>query len=491
METQYDIIIIGSGIAGLSCALSCDTGASVLIASQNDPMESGSSPFAQGGIAFSENIPTSIHAHINDTLNAGAGLCDKDVVSTVIEKSHKAIDWLQSQGVIFDTTSDGTMEKCREAVHSESRIVHIGGDATGIGVVRTLCNTLKQRDNITFMVGGISALYQDNDATICGVDIDGTQFTCHAVIFATGGASGLFSDRTAPAQNSTAFKLAMDAGAMASDMEFFQYHPTALDLPDEIKPKVQRLPLISEAVRGHGAVLCVGKSELHIPHPDASLAPRDVVSRAVFHARENGKHVYLDTSSIRQFSTLFPTIANICKHYDINYRKIPVRTAVHYQIGGIKTSLDGDTGVCGLYVIGEAAATGLHGANRLASNSLLEACIMGMECATTLRHRNMHAGTPRKRIHAHYDTAQSLVQTLNTRSLGIVRSHDTLRDAIHTLNALPQAPNVVASQMCAVFALNRTESIGAHYRSDYPETKTLARQNMTLRDFRNHLQHIV
>ena len=498
MTTQYDTIIVGAGIAGLSCALSCDTQQNILLISENAPPKSGSTPYAQGGIAFSQPDTACIQSHIHDTMTAGAGLCDAAVVSDFIHKSYDAIQWLQSHCIHFDTTADGSLDRCIEGGHKHPRIIHIGGDATGAGITNGLFQQVQNSPHITFMIGNLSALYTDSNNTVCGVGIDGTKYLCAAVVFATGGASGLFSDRTATAQTSTAFKLAMDAGAVACDLEFFQYHPTALDISTPMRGNIPqnhgRLPLISEAVRGHGGILTVDNAPLDTGHPDGSLAPRDVVSRAVFCARQQGKTVVLDTTNIDNFTDLFPTVTRSCRQYSIDIRYIPIRPAMHYQMGGINTDVNGGTGVDGLFVIGEAAASGLHGANRLASNSLLEACIMGRNCAAYINNHALlqspAASAAPTCIPVHADTHIALVQALNSTALGIVRYHNSLVDAIHTLRTYPQAPNVVASQMCMLFALKRTESIGAHYRKDCPETKHMPRHRMDLNTYATEIIRI-
>ncbi len=499
MKTQYDTVIIGAGIAGLSCALSCDSHQNILLVSENAPPKSGSTPYAQGGIAYSPPDDAHIQSHIQDTITAGAGLCDTAVVRDFIEKSNNAIHWLQSQNIQFDTTVDGALETCIEGGHKHPRIIHINGDATGAGITKGLFQRVQRAPNITFIIGALTALYVNNTNAIRGVGVNNTPYTCAAVVFATGGASGLFADRTATAQTSTAFKLALDAGAVACDLEFFQYHPTALDIPTPAQGNIPqnngRLPLISEAIRGHGGILTVDNTPLDTGHPDGSLAPRDVVSRAVFSTRKQGKTVILNTTSIKDFSDLFPTVTKSCHQYNIDIRHIPIRTAVHYQMGGIKTDTNGITGVDGLFVIGEASASGFHGANRLASNSLLEACVMGRNCAGVLNthHRptpDAPIGTTTTCICAQPDTHISHIQSLNSTALGIIRDADSLVRTIRILRTLPQSPNVVASQMCMLFALYRKESIGAHTRADYPNTKILPRQHMDLRTFHMEIKHI-
>ena len=488
---ECDIVIVGTGIAGLSCALGFQDNTKIIIISNNNPGKSGSTRFAQGGIAFSENDGESTKAHIYDTINAGSGMCDKTAVHHFIEQSNKTIKWLEKQGVNFDKREDGTIQKGLEGGHSENRIAHIGGDATGIGIINALFEKISSKDNISFIKGELSALLTDDNNTVCGIEAEGFTIKSSSVIFATGGGCGIFGDRTAPEQPLSAFELALQAGTKATDMEFFQYHPTALDLPLEVTVQIPRLPLITEAIRGAGALLKVGKNLMQINHEMGSLAPRDVVSRAVFENRQQGKRVYLDTSSIQNFSSIFPTIANICKQYDIDYNKIPIRTAVHYQIGGIKTDVNGRTCVDGLYVIGEASSTGLHGANRLASNSLLEASIMGKTCAETIQKSNIRGGIIKRRIISKKDSTQSTVRDINNRSLGIIRNHDTLKDAITTLSTLPQTPNVIASLMSNLFALRRTESVGSHYRSDYLETKRMPRQHMNLDEFKEEIRQVI
>lgn len=494
---HFDTIIIGAGIAGLSCALSCDVGQKILLISEHLPKKSGSTPYAQGGIAFSEACEASVQSHMSDTITAGAGLCDSAVVESVVRASKGAIDWLQAQGICFDTNPDnppdnpdGTLSKGIEGGHNQPRIIHIGGDATGAGITKGLFQQVCIRDNITFQIGTLNALHTDAHNAVCGVTVNDILYQAQCIVLATGGASGLFKHRTATAQSCTAFQLALGCGAVASDLEFFQYHPTALDVSQAKTPqKTERLPLISEAVRGHGGILKVQDSPLDTHHPKGSLAPRDVVSRAVFAARQNGHTVFLDTTAIENFAKLFPTVYACCQLYGIDTNFIPVRTAVHYQMGGIATDISGHTGISGLFVIGEAAATGVHGANRLASNSLLEACVMGINCANAVS-KTPAPSSIKHCIQGGIDSHISTVWRLNAQALGMIRTADSLLNGIKQLQQLPKSPNVVTATMCMLFALKRQESIGAHYRRDYPHTIFMPRQYMDLKTYKTEIRNM-
>ncbi len=489
---ECDVVIVGAGIAGLSAALSFNDSTRITIIVDNPPPHAGSTPFAQGGVAFSQENDESIQLHIQDTISAGAGLCNHASVASFIEKSAAAHNWLETNGVLFDRNIDGSIQQGLEAAHSINRIAHIGGDTTGKVLSTTLFQQVQNRNNIQIKIAELRGLLLDDNGRACGVEAGDINVEADTVILATGGASGLFSSRTAPSQPSTAFMLAMHAGANASDLEFFQHHPTALDLPNEITNTIDRIPLISEAVRGQGAILTTGnKTPLSINHPDTSLAPRDVVSRAVFYARQKGMRVYLDTECISDFDKKFPSITEICNQYNVDTKKIPIRNAMHYQIGGVDTAVDGKTSVDGLYVIGEASCTGLHGANRLASNSLLEAPIMGRLSAKNISASNEGRSKTKNRIRLGRDMARVFSRDLNDRVLGIVRNHDSLKDSLLTLSTMPQSPNIVASQMCTLWALLRRESIGTHYRSDFPEKKLYPRRTMNLEQFRQELKQVL
>lgn len=486
-----DVVIVGAGIAGLSAALAFDENAHIGLIAEDTP--SGSTPYAQGGIAFAEEEEATIDSHIRDTIVAGAGLCDESVVKTFIKDSRKTVAWLQNNGVFFAVNRHGNIDKQREAAHSVSRIAHAKGDSTGIVISQSLYERVQQKNNITCFFSVLHTLIVDTNGRACGIETGKHCIIAKSVIFATGGTSSIFGARTAPSQpNTAAFQLALRAGALACDMEFFQHHPTALDVLASHTNGQQHLPLISESVRGHGAKLMTSKDRpLAIDHPSGSLAPRDVVGRAVFKARQQGLTVYLDTRDIADFEKKFPTVTRYCKAHSIDRTHIPVRTAVHYQIGGIKSNIDGVTAVEGLYVIGEAAATGLHGANRLASNALLEAAVMGRRAAKSIERGPWRAVGRKKSSFTVMPTAMRAdVHAVNDSALGIVRCASSLLEALFKFSKMPQCPNIVTSEIAMLFALFRKESIGCHYRSDYPQKKAYGRRSMNLQRFEQEIKQI-
>ena len=500
----FDVIIVGAGIAGLSSALSFNTDTRVLLLNEDTPLKTGSTPYAQGGIAFADACAESIQSHVADTEKAGDGLCNTDIVQFFISQSHDFIQWLTAHTIHFDTNTQGDIDKGREGAHSINRIAHIQGDATGKHISLGLYQQIQQRKNITFMHDIMTGIIQNNHNAVCGITTDTTPIYAPSVIFATGGACGLFQAHTTMNHRNTSLYIALQAGATARDLEFFQYHPTALYTPSTHTQNTP-IPLISEAIRGAGGVLVVKDagtdtySPLEIQHPDKSLGPRHIVSHAIFTAYHNNKTVYLDISTIDNFADKFPTIYQTCQRNGVQLPYIPVQSAIHYHIGGIQTQPDGQTGVEGLYCIGETACTGLHGANRLASNSLLEAGIMGRLSAQTITEKSNHHtyntltekprntntisihNTPKE--YKHY-------KNINQNALSIMRSHDILYKSLKTLLTFPQTDNIITSQLCIISALLRKESIGCHNRIDYPEKHYYPPRTITLADYHDYINTI-
>ena len=378
-EERADLVIIGGGVAGLTAArAAARRGMRVLILSKGGPSDTATQ-YAQGGIAVVAPQGDSVDSHVADTLAAGGGLCDPAAVRSIVEAGPDAVAALTDLGAVFDLGRDGRISRTREGGHSTRRIIHAGGDATGAEVQRALSAA-----GLPVLFGtAVLDVVTDESGVQGVVAVSGRGagvVHAPAVLLATGGLGQLYALSTNPAgATADGVALALWAGAAVADLEFVQFHPTVLYSPGGIG----RQPLISEAVRGEGAVLVDSRGDPVTAgaHPRGDLAPRDVVSRAIAtRLRELGEdHVYLDARGIPDFAARFPTITTSCRVAGIDPRRdlIPVAPAAHYQCGGVVTDLHGRTGVPGLYAAGEVARTGLHGANRLASNSLLEGLVMG------------------------------------------------------------------------------------------------------------------
>jgi L-aspartate oxidase len=379
---RTDVLIIGSGLAGLYTALHIDPKLSVLFVTKENY---SSSWLAQGGIAAAIAADDTPQYHTEDTLAAGAGLCDTEAVRVLAAEGPLDIARLVELQVPFDLDEEGDLAMTKEGGHTRSRVVHAGGDATGRETVRVLMKLAVERPNITF-IGDcfIIDLLTHNGAVRGGFAlIDGILETIYAgtTVLATGGLGQIYSRTTNPrVSTGDGFALALRADAELRDMEFVQFHPTGLYDPE----RGGNAFLITEALRGEGAFLRNRKGERFTDE----LAPRDVVSRAIISEMNSSgeKCVYLDTNSILQedFTRRFPTIYGECIKRGIDHRKIPVSPVQHYQVGGVRVDLQARTTLPGLYAVGEVSCTGVHGANRLASNSLLECLVFGRRCAQTI-----------------------------------------------------------------------------------------------------------
>ena len=394
----YDVAIIGGGIAGLSVALRLPDSVRVALFTKGQLGESNTR-YAQGGLAVALGQDDSSALHFQDTLAAGAGHCDERAVRVLVEQAPAAVEWLISMGVQFDRAQPGsdTHATCdglllgREAVHSRWRVLHAGGDATGAEIERALVNALRKRPSIVLYEETFVSNLLVKDGTCCGVeaiDQDGHSFTveAQATILASGGAGGLWLHTSNPSgATADGLALAWHAGAALTDIEFMQFHPTVLVVDGGSH-------LISEAVRGEGAYLRNHARERFMPkyHPQAELAPRDVVARAILSEMlaEQAECQYLDLSHLpaERMHARFPTISSVCRTYGLDLAKdlLPVAPAAHYCMGGVMTDTEGRTTLPCLYAVGEVACTGVHGANRLASNSLLEGLVFGLRVADTL-----------------------------------------------------------------------------------------------------------
>ncbi|GAA1300953.1 L-aspartate oxidase [Pseudonocardia xinjiangensis] len=516
-EATADLVVVGSGVAGLTAALDAtELGLRVVVVTK-DAADAGSTRWAQGGVAVVVgDVPgDTVDAHVTDTLVAGAGLSDAPAVREIIADGPGAVARLRARGAVFDPGGDGRLARAREGGHSAFRVVHAGGDATGAEIERALVTAVSDRrlplltahvavDVLLDECGSVAGLSVLDDAGRPGL------LQAPAVLLATGGYGQLYASSTNPGTaTGDGVALALRAGATAADLEFVQFHPTALYTPgvqagpsirtqglqltSSIRraPAVGRLPLVTEAVRGEGAVLLdrAGRRFMTAVHPLADLAPRDVVAAAITRtlAETGADCVHLDATAIPHFARRFPTVHAACLAVGVDpvREPIPVTPAAHYACGGVVTDLDGRTTVPGLYAAGEVARTGLHGANRLASNSLLEGLVLGARAARAVaadrpvpRAANAALPVPSPAVAF---APRPVVQRAMTGAAGIGRDAAGLAaasDAVEAATALgvpvdragvEDAALTLLAQAVLAAAGHRTESRGCHVRTDFPE----------------------
>lgn len=483
------IAVIGSGIGGLATALALAPLPVTLVTKAALGAET-STGWAQGGIAAALGDDDSAELHLADTLAAGDGLCDAEAAARILQGAPEAIAFLERHGVAFDRAPDGRLAFGLEAAHSRRRIIHAGGDATGAAIVKALTKAVAATPSITVVSGAEARRLLVRDNAVCGLSgvKDGQPFRLAAsrIVIATGGIGGLYDASTNPSGNfGQGVALAARAGAALADMEFVQFHPTAL--ATDIRP----LPLISEAVRGEGALLLNEKGERFLAAtPGAELAPRDVVARAIAAEIARGGRVFLDARKAlgSRFEARFPEIFAICARAGIDPATdlIPVRPAEHYHMGGIAVNASGRSSVGGLYAVGECASTGLHGANRLASNSLLEAAVTGLAAAADIAAAPPVPERPLPALALPATPGLAAVRGIVSDALGVTRDHAALGEAIAALLPLAESdgqdadPAIVALSI-AVFAAMREESRGGHARIDFPQKNPESqRRTMTL-----------
>ncbi|RVD72433.1 MAG: L-aspartate oxidase [Mesorhizobium sp.] len=477
-------VIIGAGIAGLMTALHLAP-EPVLLLSRSPLGADASSAWAQGGLAASMGDDDDPILHLTDTLAAGDGLCDAEAARRIVYAAPAAIEYLARFGVRFDRTPAGALRLGLEAAHSRRRIVHAGGDGSGREVMRALVAAVRSTPTIEVIEGFEARRLVAEDGRIAGVLASGAAgpvFLATArVVLATGGIGGLFHDSTNPLGScGQGLALAARAGAVLADLEFVQFHPTALDEPK------RPMSLISEAVRGEGATLVDETGRRFLSGVQGTeLAPRDVLARAVGNHLASGHRVFLD---VRErpgptFARQFPTIALACKEAGIDPARdlIPIRPAQHYHMGGVAADLAGRTSVQGLWACGEVASTGLHGANRLASNSLTEAVVCARWVAESLR------GIPARRAQQTFASDSpspdpAAVRPVLSRALGVVRNREGLEAAARALLPLAECADAtsgpaVVGLMITIAALQRRESRGAHQRTDFPLHAAVARRS--------------
>ncbi|MBA5866312.1 MAG: L-aspartate oxidase [Nitrospira sp. CR1.3] len=499
-----DFLVVGSGVAGLRAALELSEVGRVLMLTKGHPLQS-SSIHAQGGVAVAMSEEDDVAIHLTDTLKAGHGLCRKEAVRVLVEEGPDRIQELIKWGAKFDKRG-GKFAFAREAAHSRSRILRARGDATGNEMVRVLIAQAMRHAHIQRLDYHFTVDLIIEDGRCCGALVldehSGRRFLlpARAVVLTTGGAGQVYARTTNP-PNATGdgMAMALRAGAVLQDMEFVQFHPTALYLPSS--PPF----LLSEAMRGEGGQLRNNKGELfmHRYHPMGALAPRDIVSRAIWAemAATKARHVYLDVTQLGAdfIKRRFPTIYATCLRYDIDITEewIPVSPSAHYMMGGVWTDLNGATTVPGLFAAGEVACSGVHGANRLASNSLLEGLVFGARAAIAAVNYAGRQEIPSlvaqeaalKTEHlGSIDDAEKLRSSLRRTmwgQVGMIRSGESLIRACAQLSrwaqmmaqplsnrAALEVKNMVQVAQCiAEAALWRENSIGAHYRSDFPQAR--------------------
>lgn len=507
MHLSPDFVVIGSGIAGLRAAIALAPIGRVLILTKAEPTESNTG-YAQGGIAVALGDDDSPALHAADTVKAGDGLCDEDSVRVLVEQGPPYVTELVEWGTRFDRDADGRLSRGREAAHSVRRVLH-AGDTTGREIARVLWNRVSALPTVETANHALVTELLVEDGRVAGVRFfDQLGFPrdarARATLLATGGAGHVFKETTnPPVATGDGVALAFHAGAHVADLEFVQFHPTALNVRGA--PRF----LISEALRGDGARLINGRHQAFMTryHPDGDLAPRDVVARSIVREMElTGGLVFLSLSHLDPDYVVrrFPTIADMCRQISLNLAvdPIPVGPAAHYVMGGVQTDQWGRTSIPGLFAAGEVACTGVHGANRLASNSLLEGLVFGARAALAMQQPPSAAVACGQWLTATSAAAQgsrqlpttdypplttSQVRDLMWKSVGLFRSADGMRDAVAKLDAAwvahrraldgaraddadawKQFNLVTVARLIARAALRRQESRGAHYREDFP-----------------------
>ena len=491
-------LILGAGIAGLFTALKLAPFPS-LVLSGSRAGTSGASAWAQGGIAAAVGEGDDPERHAADTIAAGAGLCDPEIAGLVAREAPARIDDLLKLGTPFDRNADGSLAVGREAAHSRNRIVHIRGDRAGAEISQSLAAAANANSAIRMVEGFHAVELAMEDGKVIGLFARHqggglVLFRARAVVFATGGLSALYAVTTNPTESrGEGLGMAARAGAVIADAEFVQFHPTAIAIHRD------PAPLATEALRGEGAVLIneAGERFMTALHKDAELAPRDVVARALHRQIAGGHQVFLDCRGAigDAFAARFPTVNAACKSAGIDPARqpIPVAPAAHYHMGGIWSDANGRSSLDGLWVSGECASTGLHGANRLASNSLLEGLVFGARVAGDIKGKiaaGAARGNPPTPQGGQTPAPPHVLRQAMSTHVGLERDEAGLGEALAVINRLERGASdpvllnmLAAAKLVTAGALTRKESRGAHCRLDYAEgNKDGARTLMTLGD---------
>ncbi|KMJ60556.1 L-aspartate oxidase [Bacillus sp. LL01] len=507
---QPNVIVVGSGLSALLTANYLSEHMNVIIFTKSSKNDNNSF-LAQGGVACAIEHTDSWQLHYEDTLSAGCYHNAEEAVEVLTKLGPKELQTLIHKGMKFDQNSQGEFSLGMEGAHSKRRILHAGGDQTGKELMEWLQSTLSEKVLMVEHETVIRLLVDNN--TCYGVQTmnrsgERTDYSASYVVLATGGAGALYP-YTSNNESITgmALSLAYQAGAALTDLEFMQFHPTMLSVEGKA------VGLISEAVRGEGAYLQNGKGDrfMETNHPLKDLAPRDVVSRAIFHELDMGETVYLNIKDVENFEERFPAITSLCKKNGINLKtnRIPVVPGAHFYMGGIHTTIHGDTTLPGLYAVGEAACNGVHGANRLASNSLLETIVFSKTLADHLltlkptdqlllwsRRANVIKDTDVLQQRAMPLPTKADIQQMMMKHAGIVRNEEGLMelkcwlqifqpywiaiDHLTEIFDIEEIEKIHMLHLCYLIteaALQRQESRGAHYRSDHPLSKEVWRQN--------------
>jgi L-aspartate oxidase len=491
-----DVVVVGAGIAGMAAAHHARHREVLLLTKSTFP-DGGSSPLAQGGIAAAVGPSDSPVDHARDTMEAGAGLCREEVVRAVTREGPERIEELLALGAAFDRTSSGELDLGREGAHDRARVVHAEGDSSGAEIVRVLRRAVEAEDRIEILdnhLGLELVVARGRVAGVLCVNRNGRPLlvAANAVVLATGGIGRLYAATTNPAESTgDGLAMAARAGASLAGLEFVQFHPTALSVTADTTP------LLTEALRGEGALLVdgAGRRIMEGVDPRLELAPRDVVARTIWNQLQVGNRVFLDATGLADhFAARFPSVLGLCLDHglDPRLRPMPVTPAAHYHMGGVAVGLDGSASLPGLWACGEVTWTGLHGGNRLASNSLLEALVFGRRVGESVAEVSRDHADPEQVAGAAAragfeipsalwaeptDRVVSQLRKIMWRDVGLVRSMSGLRSAQLDLDRLDRASGaalgevanmLTVARLVTTAASIRTESRGAHFRRDIP-----------------------